>query len=195
MEKIYETLIQSLLEKGFGSVVGWFSSEEISGLREALKNRYDQDAFRLAAIGKGAVKMKETSIRNDQIHWLNKTDLVPQESCFFTKIDSFIEYLNRTCYAGIRSSEFHYAVYEKGSFYRRHVDQFNNDDRRKFSMVMYLTEDWKEGDGGELMLYGDETTKIEPIGGKIVIFSSEIEHEVLLSSHQRLSLTGWLRSI
>ncbi len=195
MEQLYEDLIQSLLEKGFGSVVGWFSSEEISALRQALVHRYDEDAFRLAKIGNGALETKETAIRNDRIHWLYRNELVAAEKCFFEKTDNFIQYLNRTCFAGIQSSEFHYAVYEPGSFYKRHVDQFNNDDRRRFSMVLYLNESWEEGNGGELMIYSEDPVKIQPQPGRIVFFSSDLEHEVLTSYHQRFSLTGWLRTI
>lgn len=195
MEQIYEQMIQSLLEKGFGSVAGWFSGDEVSQLRQALLNRYEDDAFRLAGIGNKFQEQTVKSIRNDQIHWLYKKDLVEDEKIFFEKLEGFVAYLNRTCFAGIQDYEFHYAVYEPGSFYQRHVDKFNNDDRRKFSMVFYLNEAWTEGDGGELMIYGDHEEKIQPLPGKVVFFDSSLEHEVLVSNHQRMSLTGWMKTI
>jgi SM-20-related protein len=46
--------------------------------------------------------------------------------------------MNETCYAGITGYEFHYAFYEEGSFYKRHVDQFQNNQGREFSMITYL---------------------------------------------------------
>ena len=46
---------------------------------------------------------------------------------------------------GIVESEFHYAVYGAGTFYQKHVDAFQNDDRRTLSMVLYLNdEEWKD---------------------------------------------------
>ncbi|UKN02347.1 2OG-Fe(II) oxygenase [Paracrocinitomix mangrovi] len=195
MEQQYEQLIQILLEKGFGSVDGWFSDEEQLGLRKALLSRYNNDNFRHAGIGDKFNLTKVASIRSDKIHWLNVNTEIPAELSFFAKIEGFIQYLNRTCYAGINSHEFHYAVYEPGTFYQRHVDQFNADDRRKFSMVLYLNDEWIEGNGGELMIYKNGDHKIDPIPGRLVFFSSDIEHEVLQSNFQRKSLTGWLKTL
>lgn len=195
MQAVYEELIEGFLEKGFGSVDQLFSSEEITELREVLLKRYEDERFRLAGIGSLGDYQKETSIRNDQIHWLNESSENPTDQMFFQRIRGFEDYLNRTCFAGIRSREFHFAVYEEGSFYKRHSDQFNNDDRRQFSLVLYLTESWKEDDGGELIIYTDQVTQIRPTTGKLVFFRSDIEHEVKLSNAQRLSLTGWMRTL
>lgn len=195
MQAVYEDLIEGLLEKGFGSVDQLFSGEEIAALRKVLLKRYDDERFRLAGIGSQGDFQKETSIRNDQIHWLNESTENPVEQVFFNRVKDFELYLNRTCFAGIRSHEFHYAVYEEGSFYKRHSDQFNNDDRRQYSMVLYLTESWNEGDGGELVLYTDIETTIQPCPGRLIFFRSDIEHEVKISKAQRLSLTGWMKTL
>ncbi|NIT56541.1 MAG: 2OG-Fe(II) oxygenase, partial [Aliifodinibius sp.] len=51
------------------------------------------------------------------------------------------------------------------------------------------------GDGGELKMYGpgDDTTLIEPIAKRMVMFKSDtVEHEVLLTQTSRKSITGWL---
>lgn len=195
MQAVYEDLIEGLLEKGFGSVDQLFSGEEIAALRKVLLKRYDDERFRLAGIGSQGDFQKKTSIRNDQIHWLNESTENPAEQVFFNRVKDFELYLNRTCFAGIRSHEFHYAVYEEGSFYKRHSDQFNNDDRRQYSMVLYLTESWNEGDGGELVLYTDIETTIQPCPGRLIFFRSDIEHEVKISKAQRLSLTGWMKTL
>ena len=118
----------------------------------------------------------------------------PAERIFFSRVQSFIDHLNRTCYAGIRESEFHYAVYEPGAFFKRHKDQFLNDDRRRFSFVLYLTDNWTVGDGGELVLYQEQNTQIQPKAGTVIFFDSTIEHEVMPSKTLRLSLTGWLKT-
>jgi SM-20-related protein len=102
---------------------------------------------------------------------------------------------------GILQKEFHYAIYPKSTFYKRHIDTFQNDDRRKLSIVCYLNEeDWQPENGGELVLYlddnGSEVQKvIYPFPGRIVIFESQIiEHEVKPVETERLSITGWLKT-
>jgi SM-20-related protein len=54
----------------------------------------------------------------------------------------------------ITDYEFHYSLYEKVTF-TQHVDQFQNNSSRKYSMS-YLNSDWQPADGGELF-----TKKIE----------------------------------
>ena len=195
MNQVYEALIQNLLGNDFGSVDNWFSEEELSGLRKSLLNRYHAEEFKLAGIGNQINLQKDTTIRNDRILWLDKKEENPLEKVFFNRLDEFIEYLNHTCFTSIRDYEFHYAVYEEGSFYKKHVDQFNNDPRRKYSFILYLNEDWDIEDGGELVIYKNGKHIVKPHGGTIVFFSSaNIEHEVLPAKKQRLSLTGWLKT-
>lgn len=194
MNDVFEKLIQGVLENGFGSVDNWFSIDEISNLRKRLLQNYEAEKFRLAGVGNKYQLTKEEAIRNDEIMWLNPHSEVPIEQCFFERINEFVNYLNRTCFAGIQTYEFHYAVYDPGSFYKRHSDQFNTDDRRKFSFVYYLSEEWNEGDGGELMMYVSHEAKIQPLPGRLLFFDSSIEHEVLVSNHQRLSITGWMKT-
>jgi hypothetical protein len=43
----------------------------------------------------------------------------------------------------------------KGDFYLQHVDQFQNNSSRKYSMISYLNSDWQPADGGELMIHQD----------------------------------------
>jgi SM-20-related protein len=109
----------------------------------------------------------------------------------------FLRYLNLTCYTGLNTGEFHYAWYDIGSFYKKHLDQFRTDSGRKYSIVVYLNENWTDEDGGQLLLYiGGKTIRINPEGGRIVFFESDkIEHEVLSSKRPRMSVTGWLKKV
>src|SRR5690606_18682797 len=106
-------------------------------------------------------------------------------------------YLNRTCFTGIRSYEFHYAVYPKGSFYKRHLDQFSNDPGRKFTMIFYLNENWLPEDGGQLVIFlNGRELEVQPLAGRLVFFeSSVIEHEVRPANRERMSVTGWLKNV
>ena len=110
-------------------------------------------------------------------------------------MNAFVQHLNRYYYTGIRSFEFHYARYDVGSFYKKHIDQFRTDSGRKFSMITYLNDDWRDHDGGELVLYQQEEKKVIPQGGSTVIFKAdELPHEVLPAKRVRRSITGWLKN-
>ncbi|MEZ4854579.1 2OG-Fe(II) oxygenase [Flavobacterium sp.] len=193
----YEKVINDLLEQQYSIVEDFFSSAEVLALRKILLNKYEEDELRKAAIGNQFNEQIIKSIRGDFISWIDEKFLQEAEQCFFSKIDTFTTYMNRTCFLGIQDREFHYALYPKGTFYKKHLDTFQNDDSRKLSIVCYLNEEnWQPEYGGELILYkkeGDVT--IYPLQGRVVIFESQlIEHEVKPVEQMRLSITGWLKT-
>jgi SM-20-related protein len=109
-----------------------------------------------------------------------------------------MQYLNRTCYLGLKDFEAHYAVYPPETFYKRHLDQFKYNDHRKITFITYLNENWKTTDGGEICLYlpganGEETVKFLPEAGRFLLFRSDLlEHEVKITQRERYSITGWM---
>lgn len=191
----YEAVIDSLAKQNYAIAENFFNNDIIQGLSDQLEIQIEEENLRLAGIGLGADFDKNKAIRSDKIKWISENSLHLAENLFLAAIQHFSDYLNRTCYAGIRNREFHYAVYEKGTFYKRHLDQFKLDDSRKFSVITYFNKDWKETDGGQLILFIDgEEIKIQPEWGKTVFLKSDVvEHEVSLSHRQRKSVTGWLR--
>lgn len=197
----YEQIIEDLLEKKYSVIDQFFDLDEVESLRNSLMEKYEEDAFKKAAIGNRTNEVIEKAIRGDFILWLNEETAGEAESIYFNKINSLVNYLNRTCFMGILTKEFHYAVYPEGTFYKRHLDTFQNDGRRKLSMVCYLNkENWKPENGGELAIYLDNNGKEEevtiyPLAGRIVIFESqELEHEVKAVRVPRFSITGWLKT-
>lgn len=198
---MYESIINDLMEQQYSIVEGFFSEEEVLALRDSLLDKFEEDAFKKAAIGNRVNEIIEKSIRGDFILWLNENEANFAEKAFFNRINDMVSYLNKTCFMGILFKEFHYALYPKGTFYKRHLDTFQNDDRRKLSMVCYLNEEnWQPEYGGELVLYlninGKEIPKtIYPLPGRMVIFESQIlEHEVKPVEQKRMSITGWLKT-
>lgn len=189
-------MIDSYLDNQIGQVDNFLSVELAHNLKSNLLKLYADEALKSAGIGNNTKLLKDKLFRSDKIFWLDKSHNDIHENSFFDLMDDFVQYLNRTCYAGIVDYEFHYALYEKGSFYKRHLDQFKNDNKRAFSMIMYLNVNWKEGDGGELCVYFPNHDQIiTPTNGKCVFFKSdELEHEVLLSHQMRMSVTGWLKT-
>jgi len=198
---LYEHIISDIANQQFSIIEDFFTAEEVQILRTSLLEKYEQDAFKRAAIGNRLNENIIKSVRGDVILWIDETKANIAESLFFDKINNLIKYLNRTCFMGILQKEFHYALYPSGTFYKRHIDTFQNDDRRKLSFVCYLNEeDWQIENGGELVLYLNEQGKeveklIYPYPGRVVIFESQlIEHEVRTVKTQRLSITGWLKT-
>lgn len=198
---LYERVIEDLMSQKYSIVDDFFSHVEILTLRNSLLSKYEEDQFEKAAIGSKSNKVIVNAIRGDFILWMDEKAEEEAERLFFTKINEFANYLNKTCFLGILHKEFHYALYPEGTFYKRHLDTFQNDDRRKLSIALYLNEpNWQSAYGGELAIYlqkGNEekTTEILPIEGRMVIFESqELEHEVKTANQNRLSITGWLKT-
>ncbi|MDT0648225.1 2OG-Fe(II) oxygenase [Zunongwangia sp. F260] len=198
---LYEKIISDLLENQYSIVDSFFDEDEVEALRNSLLNKYTEDNFKKAAIGNRTNEVIAKSVRGDFILWINEAEAGDAEKLFFKKINSLVDYLNKTCFLGILTKEFHYALYPEGTFYKRHLDTFQNDGRRKLSMVCYLNqEDWKPENGGELVIYKDEngvetSESIFPFPGRMVIFESQVlEHEVKPVKQERLSITGWLKT-
>lgn len=196
METIFNTLINSFIEHEVGIAEDFLSESLSLRLKANLKVLYAEQRMQQAGTGGNTHVYYDQLFRSDRIYWLDRANNNPHENSFFDLMDSFVRFLNETCYTGITGYEFHYALYEEGSFYKKHFDQFRSDDSRKFSMIMYLNSEWQKSDGGELCIYhADRTENIAPISGKTVFFkSNELEHEVLVSHKPRMSITGWLKS-
>lgn len=174
-----------------------FLSKDLSDqLRNNLLALFFQKEFKVAGIGNNKKYTQDSLIRKDVIYWLDRQHNNIYENSFFDLIDQFVTYLNRTCYTGITSYEFHYAYYAEGSFYKRHLDQFKDNRSRAYSMIMYLNENWATVDGGELCIFHPTHTQIIPPQNRDIVFfrSAELEHEVLLCYKPRMSITGWFRT-
>lgn len=198
---LFERIISDLLEQRYCVVDDFFSAGETSLLRTGLLTKFGEDRFKKAAIGNHFNETIAKSVRGDYILWMDEKAIDTATQLYFEKINLLADYLNKTCFLGILHKEYHYALYPEGAFYKRHLDTFQNDDRRKLSMVCYLNElNWEDSDGGELAIYlnedGKEKTKIiYPIPGRMVIFESqELEHEVMPARRNRMSITGWLKT-
>ncbi len=191
----FDCLIDSFIADKVGLSDDFLGEQLASQLKAHLIDLYAGQQFHSAGIGNQEVHHKDQSTRGDQIYWLDRQHHHPLETSFFDLMDRFVLYLNQSCYTGISGYEFHYALYEKGSFYKRHLDQFRSDKSRAFSMILYLNELWVPEDGGELCIYhSDHVQTIAPLSGQCVFFkSSELEHEVLLTQAPRMSITGWLK--
>ena len=150
MQIEFEELINGLLENNVG-ISNHFLTEDLSNhLNKNLLNYISADALQTARIGNEDKRVEDSEVRSDRILWLDKSHGNVHENAYLEIMDGFISHLNMTCYTGITEAEFHYSLFEKGSFYTKHLDQFQDNSSRKYSLVSYLNDSCKEGDGGEL---------------------------------------------
>jgi SM-20-related protein len=191
-------------ENAMNSIVsrGWFCGPvllDVCAVRK-MNNWIDAQvasgAFYAAGIGRGARLQTNENVRGDKILWLdaNSADSLMQD--IHGWMNDIRRAMNAGLFTGLVDFEGHFAIYPPGSFYRRHIDAFRDDDARSITFIVYLNEKWTAADGGQLRLHisNEESIDIEPRGGTIVLFRSrDFEHEVLPAHTERRSLTGWFR--
>lgn len=177
------------------------SSRLPEGLLGALKREVEildkTEAMTRAGIGRGADLLKDRSVRRDKIVWMDGVS-APQSE-LFRFFDRIREGLNRRLFLGLKRYEAHYATYQPGDFYKRHVDSFQGRASRMISLVLYLNDDWGLEDGGELRIF-DPVDQESPVGllrpetGRAAFFLSEtVPHEVLPARRTRYSIACWFR--
>ena len=196
MKQGFEAVISSYLNSNVGTSTRFLSKKLSTQLKGNLELLLNQNKLHKAGIGRTKDFIQNKNIRSDSIYWLDRQHNDIHENNFFNVIDAFVKYLNTSCYAGITSYEFHYAHYDTGSSYTKHLDQFKSNTSRAFSMIMYLNSEWVAGDGGELCVYQNGKAQlILPLDGTCVFFkSSLLEHEVLFCNKPRMSITGWFKT-
>ncbi len=197
MQNKFDILIDSYLDNNIGIDTNFLTQKLSLGLQQNIMQLQKDEKMVAAGIGNENIKDTNQKMRGDKIYWMDKSHDNIYEQEFLLHIENFISHLNETCYTGINAYEFHYAVYEEGSFYKRHKDQFKTDSNRKYSLINYLNNNWQQDDGGQLLLYQNEAVQsIQPQSQTSVFFKSdEIEHEVVKANRSRMSVTGWLKRV
>lgn len=169
--------------------------EFVKKLYGSAKKKLAQNLFKIAGVSQSITP--QTDIRNDSIYWLDASsdDLGQIDIMVLMHLDNLKDHLRSFFRISISEFECHYAVYKPGQFYKRHTDTTSINNKRVFSFVIYLNEVWGEEDGGQIVGYQDDKTlfNVLPLSGNILIFKSDIEHEVLPTQKNRYSLTGWYR--
>jgi SM-20-related protein len=167
-------------------------------MTEALHERISEIASNAtrAGVGRGAQHIQSDAVRTDSILWLGYEDSA--EAAYLAWMEDLRLGLNRRLFLGLFDYEAHFAVYEPGAYYRKHLDAFQGNTNRVLTTVLYLNREWRAEDGGELLVYKAEgeavLEAVAPRFGKLVIFLSEaFPHEVIASRRRRYSIAGWFR--
>ncbi len=156
----------------------------------------EQMNFQVAHIGRGDNKQQNKSIRGDFINWLDESNRT--DHAYLAWMEQLRMGLNAALYLGLFDYECHYAIYGAGAGYAKHLDVLAGKKNRVLSTVLYLNQDWQEGDGGELVVFAPDgstvITTVKPKFATMIIFLSEaFPHEVLISHKTRRSIAGWFR--
>ena len=184
-------LIDALSTHGYYIWDDFISQEEVAELRDCIP-----DDWKKARIGRNDDVTCIETIRSDKIQWL-KRDMGAPVASFLDKMEEIRLEANRYFFLGLFEYEAHFAKYEKGDFYQKHLDCFKGNENRRLTTVFYMNESWSEEDAGELVVYDLNDNKIAtipPRSGRLFVFLSEqFPHEVLPTNAERFSIAGWFR--
>lgn len=187
-----EQLLDSIAEKG------WYVWDDFLTLEQVklLKNCASDD-WQRARIGRNEDTQRASEIRRDKIQWLD-SDMGQPVQDYLERMEFIRREVNQALFLGLFEYEAHFAQYEVGDFYKKHLDAFRGNESRKLTTVFYMNEDWHDANGGELKVYdlNDQLIQtIAPIAGRLVVFLSEqFPHEVLPAHAKRYSIAGWFRT-
>ncbi|EHJ9981383.1 2OG-Fe(II) oxygenase [Vibrio parahaemolyticus] len=184
-------LIDALATDGYYIWDDFLSEGEVTQLRDCIP-----DSWKKARIGRNDDVTRIESIRSDKIQWLKPAMGQPIAN-YLSKMEEIRQEVNRHFFLGLFEYEAHFAKYEKGDFYQKHLDCFKGNENRRLTTVFYMNESWSEEDAGELVVYDlndKEIATIPPRGGRLLVFLSEqFPHEVLPTNAERFSIAGWFR--
>jgi SM-20-related protein len=194
MNSVFDGVADDLADQGYAVVDQFLSQQEVDEILQTEDFRSGIASFKKAGIGNTKSLQIQESIRGDYIQWLDKKSSHVAVQVYLNRLEELVQFLNQALFLSLKDVEVHMTVYPAGSFYKRHLDQFKQDDHRKLSVICYLNNHWKEEHGGQLRMYlPDRSLDALPLAGRLVIFrSDQIEHEVLPATRERLSITGWV---
>lgn len=189
-----DALADALATTGVCLISGMVPPRTLDALRGDLARLRLADALQPAAVGRAQSRSQRTDIRGDSTLWLDDPRCNAVAGDYLAALDALRLQLNQRLFLGLAEVEAHYAAYPAGSGYVRHRDRFRDSDARVLSLVSYLNRAWEAAHGGALRLHLEQgAIDIQPQAGVCVCFLSELEHEVLPATRERLSIAAWMR--
>ena len=190
---LFARIVDDLATHGWSQQTIFTPTDLTTQLAQECHKRAQRGQLELAGIGRGIAKVVHSGIRGDKIQWLEADQHVAVDR-YLALMEQLRVAINQTLFLGLDEFESHFALYPPGAFYKKHLDCFRDEDRRVVTCVAYLNEQWLPEQGGELRMYLDNKRchDVVPQAGTLVVFmSANWPHEVLPSTRDRLSITGW----
>jgi PKHD-type hydroxylase len=166
-----------------------FTNEELDIIEKLVSN---DDLY----VGEISGDTKNTAVRDSKIKFIESS--IESNKWVFERFTGLINNANERFFKFdlSRLESLQYTVYNKGQFYRDHMDLgFKNPNNavRKLSFTMQLS-DPADYDGGELVIKHGSTPDIARKNrGAITVFPSYVMHEVTpVTRGTRKSIVGWV---
>jgi len=166
-----------------------FTNEELDTIEKLVS---DNDLY----IGEISGDTKDTTIRDSKINFIESN--IESNKWIFERFTGLINNANERFFKFelSRLESLQYTVYNKGQFYRDHMDlgyKNPNNAIRKLSFTMQLSNP-ADYDGGELLIkHGSTPDVARKNRGAITVFPSYIMHEVTpVTRGTRKSIVGWV---
>ena len=190
----FDSIADDLANEGYAIVDNFLGDKETEQIVQLDEFQNGLLHMRKAGIGQQTEFRINESIRGDYIRWIDKASAPPPLNGYIERLNGLMRFINRSLFLSLKDVELHTTVYPAGAYYKRHLDQFKAGDHRKLSVICYLNKDWTDDLGGQLRMYPKSgILDVLPLAGRLVCFRSDnIEHEVLPSRKERLSVTGWM---
>lgn len=195
LEHDFTAIVDAIAGPGIGIFPDFINADMVAALRHDLATLPPWE-LTPAAIGRARLQQTNEQIRTDKTRWLDGD--TPIQRAYQAQMADLQLQLNRQLFMGLKDYECHYALYQRGDFYKKHLDAFRGRGNRRLTTVLYLNDDWQASDGGELLVYAARGKniihRVLPQAGTLVCFLSEdFPHEVLPATRDRLSIAGWFR--
>ncbi|UCN00255.1 2OG-Fe(II) oxygenase [Sulfurimonas sp. SWIR-19] len=189
-KKLYSKITDALVDNGYIILENVF---EPALAKQLLQMSQNIRQYKQAGISHHSTI--NTNRRKDKIYWIDAEN--EPTARYLDFMNGLQNYLNRQLYLGIKYYEAHFALYEAGDFYEKHLDAFGGTKNRVVTTVYYLNEEYASQNGGELVMYDKNDMQIQTVTPRIntlvVFLSEEFPHEVLVSKKERYSIAGWFR--
>jgi SM-20-related protein len=186
-----DPITNQLASRGWAVIEGFLPTTTVAKLAQEARR------LELRRAGVGKSRLINNEIRGDHILWLESPQVTELQRACLDRFEQLRLALNRDMKLGLFEFESHIAHYPVGAFYRKHLDSFQQENRRIISCILYLNQSWKTEHGGQLRLYlnSKDYMDISPQGGTLVVFfSDQFWHEVLPAKRDRFSIAGWFKN-
>lgn len=209
--------LETLREDGYVIIDDFLPTEAwMEALRGDVMNLREDKKFKIAKIGQDSTNALNEEIRVAETCFIGreKPELQDVPNANRERLYDVLEALRVDLEAAGQTSldpnlsEFLYAYYPTGGFYRRHRDAIKGSASwlREYSILLYLNEESYDPDidGGRLRFHFDSGgdflpageaplfQDVDAYGGTLVIFeSNRFPHEVLDTVAERFAVVGW----
>lgn len=163
MPRLESAQIQALETNGYVVVPEFLSADLQQALRTDVFQLRSNDKFNAARVGSTKnthllnkeLRVTETCVLGNALQDTNTARSYLYQILAFMRRDLEDESSNTNELLDTDGGELLYAYYPAGGFYRKHVDAMPNSPsmQRCYSVLLYLNQNWKTRDAGQLRLY------------------------------------------